>query len=633
MEWRIEVTEVSFAPRELVKYLRKMGITAAILKNLKKEQLPGTLKLQVGDCKLLKANNPKLDDAYHISVNNGTGFIAGTNKRSVLFAVYRLLKEMGCRFLRPGDDGEIIPKWDNRDFSLECTEAASYRHRGVCIEGSCSYTHVADLIEWMPKIGMNAYYNQFFVPYTFFEQWYSHSSNPYIPAEPVSVEQAHAMVNAYVEKIMERDMLYHAVGHGWTCEPLGIEGNSWDKKDYHVPEDAKDLLALVGGKRGLFDGIPLNTNLCYSNPIVQEKLVSAIIDYICKHQEVDYLHFWLADGWNNHCECDKCKDTLPSDYFVIMLNEIDRRLAAKDIDTKIVFLIYVDLLWEPQTKRLQNEDRFVLMFAPITRTYTNAYTEASLTEKNLEPYVRNKLVMPKEVGENVQRLNKWKAQFSGDSFVYDYHLIWDHNFDLGGYRSAQVLFEDMKNLDKLGLNGMVSCQVQRVFFPTALGMYAMASALWNKNESFEEVASRYYNDLFGIYGEKMLHYFKMLSTYLDPPYFRGEREIVSEESVKSFSKVYPLVNEFFPLFLEALKKECDPCRKKTWQALITHGQLCLYMARTLIELAKGNTAAEEWDMTTDYINRMEPEIHNLFDVWYFIKTVGRFMERKDGSIG
>jgi len=632
MEWRIEhvKAETFFAAKELFRYLKKMGITSSILQNSTNEPMEKTLKLQTG-CDRLKVSDPNLDDAFHISIKNGCGTIVGTNDRSVLFGVYRLLREMGCRWLRPGESGEIIPLWGERDFVFDCTEIASYRHRGVCIEGACSYTHVADLIDWMPKLGLNAYFNQFFVPYTFFDQWYQHKGNPHMCPEPASVEQVHAMINAHIKMIEERNLLYHAVGHGWTCEPLGIEGNSWDVKDYFIPEGVVDLLALVNGERGLFDGIPLNTNLCYSNSLVQEKIISSIADYIILHDEVDYLHFWLADGWNNHCECDECKDTLPSDYFVIMLNELDRRLKAKKNETKIVFLIYVDLLWEPQKERLTNQERFVLMFAPITRTYSKTYIEGDLTKKELKPYERNKLDMPKEVGENLQRLGKWQEQFSGDSFVYDYHLIWDHNLDLSGYNSARVLFEDMKNLDKIGLNGMVSCQVQRVFFPTGLSMYAMARALWDKNESFETVATHYFNDIFGNLGEKMHVYYKKLSQLCDPPYLRKEKPIVSEESHKQFIEIYSLVNEIFPLFFEAYDKGSDPCSKKTWKAQIIHGQLCLYMANVLTEKAKGNTAEEAWAITKEYITRMEPEIHDLFDVRYFVNVISKFIENEEKS--
>ena len=242
--------------------------------------------------------------------------------------------------------------------------------------------------------------------------------------------------------------------------------------------------------------------------------------------------------------------------------------------------------------------------------------------------------MPKDVGENIQRLKMWQKKFDGDSFVYDYHLIWDQNNDLGGYKSANILFEDMKNLDKLGINGMISCQVQRAFYPTGLSMYGMAAALWDKTTEFETVATNYFNDLFSVHGKKMQDYFKTLSDLLDPPYLRKEKDVVSEDSVKQFSKVRGVVDEMAAFISDALGKESDPCRKKTWQSLVIHGKLCNLMADVLIERANGgdiDAIKAKWEIAKDYITRSEAEVHDLFDVWYFIKVMCRFLGIKENQ--
>ena len=125
--------------------------------------------------------------------------------------------------------------------------------------------------------------------------------------------------------------------------------------------------------------------------------------------------------------------------------------------------------------------------------------------------MRNKLVMPKKVSENIVHLSRWQKQFAGDSFDFDYHLMWDHVLDPGYYKCAAILHKDMANLDKIGLNGMVSCQVQRVFFPTGLPMYAMAKALWDKTSEFEAVAGEYFLAAFGAEAEAVSLYLRTLS--------------------------------------------------------------------------------------------------------------------------
>lgn len=77
------------------------------------------------------------DDEIKISVKEGSGIITGSNGRSVLIGVYRFLYELGCRWIRPGDDGELIAKkhLEPESLNIQVAEKASYRHRAVCIEG------------------------------------------------------------------------------------------------------------------------------------------------------------------------------------------------------------------------------------------------------------------------------------------------------------------------------------------------------------------------------------------------------------------------------------------------------------------------------------------------------------------
>src|SRR5690606_36931864 len=77
--------------------------------------------------------DPALDDAIAIDVHAGGGIIAGANPRSVLLGVYRFLTEVGCRWVRPGAEGEIIPRRDVAALSAKLQEKPSYRHRGICI--------------------------------------------------------------------------------------------------------------------------------------------------------------------------------------------------------------------------------------------------------------------------------------------------------------------------------------------------------------------------------------------------------------------------------------------------------------------------------------------------------------------
>lgn len=621
----------SFAVLELKKYLELMDIQTEVAV-LRADSFDAGFKnvLWVGQDpsfqdRLPKCGNPKNDDGICIDVKGTSGMITGVNARSVLLAIYRFLTELGCAWVRPGKDGEIIPRKQLGNDTVFVCEAASYRHRAMCIEGAVSYDHVFNMIDWLPKVGMNGYFNQFIVPFTFFDRWYSHTDNPELEPHEMDVHEIAAMVKAHIREIKKRGLLYHAAGHGWTCEPFGIEGNSWVVKDYHVPPESADFLALVNGKRELWEGLPLNTNLCYSNAVVREKMTSAIADYCEQNWEVDYLHFWLADSMNNHCECDGCKSTIPSDFYVMLLNALDAKLTDRSLDTKVVFILYYDLLWEPQTMRLRNPDRFLLMFAPITRTYTNAYIDANSSEKiTLLPYERNHLEMPRSVGENVARLRKWQEQFDGDSLIFDYHFMWDHFRDPGYSQIAKVLFDDMKNLDQLDLNGMLSCQLQRAAFPTGLGLSMMAKALWDKNADFDREADQYYANAFGCGAKDVRQYLSKLSDLFDYAYLRHEKPQQDCEAAERFGRIPKLIEDFEETIENRLLSFHENSNiKKSWEYLRLHAQLSLILAKALRCKAKGDMTAANtlWLDMAAWARMNEKALADVFDVYEFLMVM------------
>lgn len=598
-----------------------------------KPELSGLLWLGVCPDISSRVENPELDDAYRIDVEDGVGAIGGANPRSVLFGVYRYLKELGCTWVRPGADGEYIPKRSLENTRVHLDETASYRHRGICIEGSVSYCHVSDMIDWMPKVGLNAYFNQFNNPVTFYNRWYEHRRSTRLTGKPLSTQEIEGLRDQSVVEMKKRGLLYHTAGHGWTCEPFGIPGESWERDvHYDIPQESVECLALVNGKRELWGNVPLNTNLCYSNPRVRSTIAQAVVQRCREVPEIDYVQVWLADGKNNHCECEVCRKMRPSDWYVTLLNDIDAALTEAGLPTRVVFLLYVDLLWEPRQVKLNNPDRFTLMFAPITRTYSESMADAAyFDEKNLPEFELNKLQFPSSVGENLAWMRRWRKQFAGDGFDFDYHFMWDHFCDPGYYAMAKTLFKDMQNLHKVGLNGMVSCQNQRVFLPTGLGMVAMAAALWDENADFDQVAREYFTAAFGADGETVQNYLRDLSDAFDPVYMRGEKTMTNPDNAAKLASVPALLDRYAPL-IDARRQDetLHESVRASWQYLHLHGVLCRKYALTFQRKAEGRMeeAMALLEELKDLSWSLEMETHHVFDAYEFWEALRRYFARK-----
>ena len=83
---------------------------------------------------------------------------------------------------------------------------------------------------------------------------------------------------------------------------------------------------------------------------------------------------------------------------------------------------------------------------------------------NLAEFVLNKNTFEKGIKNNVTFLKEWQESFQGDSFVFDYPLMWEIYKDLSGMRLSKIIHSNIVGLKPLGLNGYLSCQVNRNFF-------------------------------------------------------------------------------------------------------------------------------------------------------------------------
>ena len=431
-------------------------------------------------------------------------------------------------------------------------------------------------------------------------------------------------VDAFVKEILVPHMkklglIWQAGGHGFTTGVAGLPGTGWDPlAEEKVPEESREYLAMIDGKRGLFHGIPLNTSLCCSNPLVRELLVREILDYIHANPQLDMVHVWLADDGNNSCECGACAAKRPSDWYIEILNQVDEALSKEGSPVKVVFLAYFDLLWPPVSAKLLNSERFVFMFAPITRSYrTPLPVEATAL---IPPYKRNQCRFPVNAGENMHYCSAWKQFFPGDSFLYDYHYMWNQFRDWGDYGSAEILWKDLVNLEEAGFDGYVSCQQTRVFAPAGFGMYVMAETLWNRSRTFETLEREYFQMVYGDQAETVLSYCKELSalSYMEQP--ENDDPGVCAGAAKKLKAAADLIRTYRPLFEKNFGDEKIQDHT-AWKYLLYSGRAAEMYISMLKYRRQGSEdrVSEEYRKLKEYLGRTEEEWQEGFDVYWFIK--------------
>ena len=630
---------VDFAAEELKKYIRMMmprcGEIPIAYDPAATEGFRLGLMADFG-LSTEEADDPLLDDILHIDTDEQGGIIAGSNPRSVLLAVYQFLKENGCRWLFPGIDGEYIPIREIAPTKYH--KMADCRFRGQCNEGAEAQYNMMETIDFSPKIGLNVYMLEFDIPFGYYNSWYSHRQNDLYRPEPVTMDTVLQWKRMCEVEMTKRGLQFHDRGHGWTVESFGFEsGGGWETVG--EGEDLSNVgngkyIAKVKGKRHFYNGTPMDTNFCMSNPEARKLFVNCVADYAEKQNNVDYLHIWLADGKNNHCECEECVKKDTADWYVILINEIDEELTRRNLDTHLVFIVYSDLLWAPREERVKNPKRYSMLFAPITRVYNESY-DVKPDMVSYTGYHRNDHILPRGMGENLACLEKWKEAYPGDAMAYEYHFHWVHLVDPGYMSIAKRVHEDIINLRGCGLQGFIEDQTQRNYFPTGFPMYVYGNTLFDNSLTMEQLEEDYFSHAFGKDWKKARDYLKEISTLFDfdymicyPVFGVCLGSTVNPEMAVQLGKVADVVDGFRNVIEENI---VQPFRAGTvsWQLLDEHGEFCKYMARVFKLRAedKDEEALEEFERMRQFMAPKEPRLQRYFDHSLFFTCVENILKK------
>ena len=398
----------------------------------------------------------------------------------------------------------------------------SCRYRGWVSEGTVFQQSFLEAIDFAPKLGLNTFMIEFKFPKSYYMRYYDHVNNSHRAPETLGFDTMIQWKRQVEVEISKRGLHYHDMGHGFTYEPFGIATpDGWNTEyEDRVTHEHRSMMAKINGERKIVH-YPINTNICMSNPKARAKVAEYAVDYARHHSNVDYLHIWLADSKNNHCECENCTVKRPSDWCVVLLNEIDEAFTKAGIDTKIVFIAYMDTSWPPLLEKIKNPDRFLLMIAPITRSYTETLPNGIRVEPL--PFNLNKLQLPKSLEEFFALFEGWKKMWQGDCISFEYHFWRAMWLDISHISLAKRLSEDVKVYKQYGINGIFQDGSQRCFFPNGLVLYVYARTLYDNRLTYEEIAEDYFSYDYGEDWKEFYDYLDELGNLFDHKFMCGQK--------------------------------------------------------------------------------------------------------------
>ncbi len=583
-----------------------------------------------------------IDDVVDVNIDSLKGYIAGSNERSVLMGVYKYLKSAGCRWVRPGDEGEYIPKKSLSTHLFKFRKKADYPFRGQCIEGSVSFEHLRDTVLWLPKVDMNLFMIEQIVPYDYMNRWYRHLENTKLPHDDIPYEQYCDYCEKLEHIIKKCGLQLHALGHGAHTEPFGVRHISRETV-YNIPEETKKAFALVDGKRELIKNAPFFTQMCMSKEWVQDKIVDWLADYLKEKPHIDFLHFWLGDSTNNHCECEDCVKEHPSDFYVQMLNKLDAKLTAQKNNAKIIFIIYVDTLWPPIREKLNNPDRFIMTTACGSgEPYSNKRREGGIPK-----WERNNFNVRGGIDMALSFVDAWKPVFDGPKFLFEYFMYTGHFRDPGYMSFGRQMAHDVKTLGVTGFDGIMSDQTQRSYFPTGLPCSIFGEFLFDTSIDTEPYIDKYLEDSFGSDWQTAKAYLEEISSTFDFNALKQNTDITAQdtgsedkhsrkagifgnEAVGDIIAKAPSIVDRYAGAITAGSRLSDKCHRESWRILTYHGEYCKRLSKIYFALSRNDTerAMAKLDEMVDYLSEIEMEIHPYFDLLLFKQRTKQIIQGK-----
>jgi hypothetical protein len=568
--------------------------------------------------------------------------LTGSNQRSILYSVYALLKELGISWIYPGKEGEIISRTNEMDlFSINVHHKASLKYRGIILEGAVKFSQILDFIDWMAKMNMNHFFMQFQNCYNFYK-WYDSS---------LDEKSAKKYDEILIKEIKKRGMILERVGHGWISKSLGIEIERWEETNQKIPVKKQSYLAKVNGKRALWEGIALNTQMCMSN----KEAVGELIDYICNyakdHKEIDILSFGLGDGFNNLCECENCMKHNPTDLYIRIVNQVADKLFKINPKIKLEVLIYANILEPPLKENIENpKNNIIFMFAPITRCLVHALNDDNcISPEPIKFWPDINKIGEIKNREYIKLLKGWLKKFNGDIYVTDYYNCLLGSLDFIKTEMPKIISMDIKYYNSLGLKGILACGTERTFWPTGIAMNVFADISWDSSKDYEKIEEKYLKNAFkedaNIVREYIHELYNLIVNESDYspnhnykkwypskplellPDYKGKIEKLDEIIIKLKEKKPWLEDKF---------KQCkDEIIKKRWFYFLTHLDFLIMLFETAMGILKRNKkeALSKFKEIQKYLERNKQDLEDVLDIfeldYYFLEpTLKKILEDK-----
>ena len=452
---------VENAARELATYLKR--ISDADVPIVSENRHDGGTRIDVGLTRLVRASLPEgfLDEEERVLVRSSPEgvLVCGGSDRATMYAAYRFLEVLGCRWLTPDPEDEIVPRQSTvavQDLHLDTQPAFQWR---MFLGG-----RLAESEPWGVKMGFNGLYTP--------EAGLDNGACYYYPGD------------------------FDSVHTWWKIVPN-------DPYFKSHPE----WFSLLGGKR--VAGDVHGRQLCVTATGLADEFAANVVRIFDDDPKCRLMSISPNDGYG-WCECPACTDldnrmcggrttkqglgaerSFRGDRIFWFANEVAARVAEKHPDKKLLVLAYVNYAEPPDTVRPHaNVIPFLCHYAPAD--YARAINDPA-----------------SEPNSQFNELLKSWAQITPNVLIYSYvskSMWWQLPRPV-----LKNFAADIKYFHQLGID--------RYFCQSRLSdwaldgplYYVIARLLWDPSASPDAIAREWIDGMFGPAAPDMAAFYEAVS--------------------------------------------------------------------------------------------------------------------------
>lgn len=434
-------------------------------------------------------------DGYWIDADPARILISGKERRSVLYGVYRLLEDVGCRWMFPGPEGEILPQTAPLLFkSGRIVDNPDFEVRTITDDTRMDEIPDSFVIESMEKFDWAAKnrLNTYFTGVNLFNG------------------------DMYLKPFIMREI----TKRGFRLEVGGHNTGIYVRRELF--NEKPELFREIDGVRRS-DG-----NFCSSNPEAVQMVVDGVGNLLRQIPSIECFHLWFEDTFGGSwCECERCRHLTPAQQMCNVIEAVALAYPQLHVD----FILYHDSSDVSSiTKKLPaNVSAY---YAPRERCYAHRLSDPACA--------RN-------------RVYHDQVKHAGEVFssIYPFEYYTDMIlFNKMGTNLQRTLHEDLIDYKNLGVNAITLLMFNRYsWFAYKLPMVTFARHVWSMDCDYMAVRKELCDTYFRECSDAMMRYYALQEQFTDLML-----QFCGYDDVHDIRNIIPLNPEFGAKHLRDLDK-------------------------------------------------------------------------------